>query len=149
MSAYSRFDPKLRWASDVPLAVQATLHQVLQFPEAALDRVARGIELGLRARIVGATRIQDGDEVGHGLAVLRHRPEVTLLHHPLHMLVRTCPDPDRVTAAQKQRIGFRVRYDAAGGGDHGRIVLVDDAFEAGALVAPEGREPSDFDQIGY
>ena len=51
-------------------------------------------------------------------------------------------------AAQKQRVGFGVRDDAAGGRDHRRIVLVDDAFEAGALVAAEGREPGHLDQIG-
>src|SRR4029078_1060422 len=118
MSARSRFEPKLRWASDLPLAVQATLHQVLQFPEAALDRVTRGIERSLRARIVGAARVQDSDEVGHGIAVLRHRPKVALLHHPLYILVLACLDPDRVGAAQKQPMGLRIRYDAACGGDH-------------------------------
>jgi hypothetical protein len=52
-----------------------------------------------------------------------------------------------VGAAKQQRIGLGVRDDAAGGGDHRRVVRVDDTLEAGALVAAEGREPGDLDQI--
>ena len=64
------------------------------------------------------------------------------------MFLRPRLDPHRVRAAQQQRIGFGIRHDPAGGGDHGRLVLVDDAFEASALVAAEGCKSSHLDQIG-
>ncbi len=64
------------------------------------------------------------------------------------MFLRPRSHPHRVRAPQEQRIAFGIRHDPACGGDHGRLVLVNHALEACALVAAEGCKSSHFDQIG-
>src|SRR5262249_21746404 len=64
------------------------------------------------------------------------------------MFLRPRLDPYRVRAAQKQRIAFGIGHDSAGSGDHGRLVFVDNALEARALVAAEGCKATHLDQIG-
>ena len=85
-------------------------------------------------------------QIGHRLAVARHRPEIALLHHPAHVLLGLRADPDRVGAAEQQPIGLRVRDDAARSRDHRALVLRDNALEAGAFMPPEGGEPRHLDQ---
>ena len=117
-----------------------------QLREALLHGRARRIERGFGARVVDAARLQDGLQIGHRLAVLRHRPEIALLHHPAHVLLRLRADPDRMGAAKQKPVGLRVRHDAARRGDHRRLVLRDNAFEADAFMALEGGDAGHFDQ---
>ena len=130
------------------LAVQTTLHDLPQFLEALLDRRARGVEYRLGAGIIGAARIENGDQIRHRRAVVRHRTQVPLLHHPAHVLIGAGLHPDGVTAVQQQPVGFGVRDNPAGGGDDGGLMSVQNALEAGALIAPEGRKSCHLDQIG-
>src|SRR5262249_56247436 len=88
------------------------------------------------------------EERGDGFAVGRHGRESGLRHRAPDMLIGARLDPHGVGAAQEQRKGFSIRDHAAGGGDYGRLVLLDDALEAGALMATEGCEPSHLDEIG-
>ena len=109
---------------------------------------ARGIEFGFGAGIVGAPGVQDRDEVGHGAAVLRHRPKIALRHDPAHVFFRARLDPDRVGAAKQQRVSLGVGNDAARRGDDGRLVLGDHMLERAALLAAERRRTGHFNQIG-
>ena len=113
-----------------------------------LDGIAGCIDLTLRARVVGAPRLEDGDEIGHGRAVLRHGTEIALRHHPAHVLFRTRPDPHRVRTAQQQRVGLGIGNDAAGRRDHRRLMLGNDALERATLVAAEGCRARHLHEVG-
>ena len=128
--------------------VQQGRHDPQQLGKALLQRIARGVDLGLGAGIVGAARFEDRHEVRHGRAVLRHRAEIALRHHPAHVIFRPRLDPDGVAAAKQQRIGLRVGDDAAGGGDDRGVVRGDDALERAALVAAERGGAGHLDQVG-
>ena len=106
-----------------------------------------GIELGLRARIIGAARVENRHQIGHGGAVLRHRAKITLRHDAAHVIFRPRLDPDRMRAAKQQRVSLAARDDAAGGGDDGLRVCGDDAFERATLMAAEGGGAGHLDQI--
>ena len=117
---------------------QEMINRAPQRCETLLHGLSGGIERRAGARVVGGARVEDGDEVGHGFAVLRHRTKVALLDDAAHVLGGRGLDPDRMGAGQQQRIGLRIRHDAAGGRDHRPLMLGDHAFEASALVAAEG-----------
>ena len=65
----------------------------------------------------------------------------------LHMLLGPGFDPHRVVRRRRSAKVSRVRNNAAGGRDHGRLVLVDNALEAGTLVAAKSGEPRHLDEI--
>ena len=118
-----------------------------------LHGVARGVEFGLGAGIVGAARLEDRHQIGHrclrtGLAVLRHRPEIALRHHAAHMIFGPRLDPNGVGAAQQQRVGLGIRDDAAGGGDDRGLMRGDDTIERAALLAAERSGAGHLDQVG-
>src|SRR2546423_1296121 len=102
----SRREPRSRkpWSASVIVAASDTFITVYdphEFPQTLLHRIPRRIELRLCPCIVRAAGIEDGDEVGHGFAVLCHRAEIALLHHAAHVLVGTRLDPHRVGATQQ------------------------------------------------
>src|SRR5262249_54963061 len=76
-----------------------TRDHLREFRETLLHRILGSIELGLGARIVASPRVEDGHEIGHSLAILRHGAEIALRHHAPHMILWPCLDPYRVRAA--------------------------------------------------
>ena len=69
--------------------------------KALLDGIARSVDFGFGARIVGAARFEDGHEVGHGGRFCAIGTEIALRHDAAHMFFRPRLDPHRVGAAQK------------------------------------------------
>ena len=89
-------------------ASRPLVHKFYQLRQALLDCLARCVELDLGLRVVGAACFEDCDEIGHRGAIVRHRPKIALGDDARHMFLRRRLDPDRVGAAQQQRVSFGI-----------------------------------------
>ena len=82
-----------------------------------IDRQARRVDAEIGLLVFGLARLQQAPQLFHRLDGMRHRPEIALPHDPVHVLLGTGLQPDRVALRQQQFIGLGFVDDAAADGD--------------------------------
>ena len=116
---------------------------------AALSTLSPAVSTTAEARAYSGSRLeQNGAQLGHRRAVVRHRAQVALAAHPRHVLFRLGLQPDGVERRQDQVEGQRLGDDAAAGRQHHQFLARQQLPERGLLHAAKTFLAVERDDLG-